>query len=207
MLWWILLAIALLIVLCLVSFVRVSVSYTDGVVSRLHYLCFSYCLYPKKERRRKTKRRRRNSKPTQPSAQGVRRHTTRELLNLGSEIYQAFRVLPNWFLVRMRIRLCTLNVVVCAEDAATTALLTGAVQQGLDAANQFLTEHTNYSRKQDGSFFVVPGYTAERSSITVHLEFRLRLWHVIVGAIKSLTCYLQFKHRKENQEVKEEAVK
>ena len=207
MLWWILLAIALLLVLCLLSFVRISVFYHEGVVSRLHYLCFFHRLYPREERKRKAKQRRRTVKTAQTSAKEVRRRTPRELIHLGSELYQAFRILPNWFLARMRIRLCTLNVVVCAQDAAETALLTGAVQQGLEGVEQFLCEHTNYSRSRNGSFCVVAGFAAEQSSVTVHFEFRLRLWHVIVGAIKSLTCYLQFKHRKENQDRKEEAVK
>ncbi len=205
--------IVLLIVGALLSSVRIRITYEDAVQTTLHFWCFRYRLYPKKEQsvkesdfsRRKLKRRmrrqgrkQRRASSTQTQAAPQAKKTPTQLLTLVRELYAAFRAIPPLFRKHLRVRVCYLCIAVGTADAAETALLTGAITEGVRAVEAFLKENIAYARKRNADFSVCPAYTADHSTAAVRVELHLRAWHAIVIGIKSLVCYLNYKNKKQN---------
>lgn len=214
MLYWILGAVCLLLLILLFSPIRIRVCYENGVQTRLRYLFVSLLLYPRKEKRvrakdftnrrlRRKMRRLRRKKPKAsaqaPVAATQEKKQISDWVAFGKDLYNAFAVIPKTLLRRMKIRLARVRIGVTAEDAASCALLTGVVTEGVRATEQLLLENLSYARCKDAQVCVYPAYIAKEPEIVVRVELRLRLLHAIGIAIQALMCYLGWKNRKKNQ--------
>ena len=92
----------------------------------------------------------------------------------------------------LRIKAERLHIVVASPDAATTAVMYGAVSQSLSYLMELLNRVTNFRyRKEEFSLDV--DFLSDKPTADVYFEFRLRGWHVLVMLFNTGIAFIKNK--------------
>ncbi len=204
----VILAILFLFVLLFTLPVRLVITCGEAVILKLRVLCFTITLFPKpkkqpdpndytekkmKRRARRAKKKlarkaRRAEKKAKKTARCAAKKaheprgkpTLRENLSLARALVAALVRKTN---KHLRLAAARLHIRVATGDAATTAVLYGAVSASLAYLLAALDRVTDL-RTKPHDVSVYADYLAERSHVDVKLIFSLRVW----GALSLLTA-------------------
>ena len=92
----------------------------------------------------------------------------------------------------LRIKAERLHIVVASSDAATTAVMYGAISQSLSYLLELLNRVTNFRyRKEEFSLNV--DFLSDKPTADVYFEFRLRVWHVFAMLFKTGMAFIKNK--------------
>lgn len=93
----------------------------------------------------------------------------------------------------LRIDVTRLRIVVATGDAASTAILWGAVCPGVAALLELLDRITNLRTVKDCDIDVGIDYTAPAPKADLCIAFSLRVWHVLDIAIRAAVSFIRNK--------------
>lgn len=198
---YILAALILLVAVTLAIPASVSIEYRDEVRVALSLLGFRLWQHPKKKkpvdlrsytpeaierrRRREARKKRRDLIKRQKKEKSKTSRQTekkpkkkRGLLESISLIKKIAAVILAKTAKHTRIKLHRLDIAVATDDAAKTAILFGAVNQGAVGLLEFLRQSGNLSIPHDARVSVRADFTAQKSTADVYVVFSLRVWQL-----------------------------
>ena len=92
----------------------------------------------------------------------------------------------------LRIKAERLHIVVASPDAATTAVMYGAVSQSLSYLMELLNRVTNFRYRKE-EFSLSADFLSDKPTVDVYFEFRLRGWHVLAMLFKTGIAFIKNK--------------
>ena len=204
----VILAILFLFVLLFTLPVRLVITCGEAVILKLHVLCFTITLFPKRKKqidpndytekkmkrrarraeKKATRRARRAEKKAKKTALDAAKKahepcgkpTLRDNLTLARALVAALVRKTN---KHLRLTAARLHIRVATGDAATTAVLYGAVSASLAYLLAALDRVTDL-RSKPHDISVCADYLAEKSHLDMRLIFSMRVW----GAFSLLTA-------------------
>ena len=197
----VILAVLAFFVLALLLTLRLTVEYREAVVLRLRILCFSRTLYPKSEKHVRPKkytpraiarRKRRALRKSERKLRRAKRRLKKQGARTGTKKPKGGQGLrENLVLVRalvaallrktgnrLHLTAARVHIRVATSDAATTAILYGAVSASFAYLLAFIDRVTDL-RSHQKSMSVTADYLAEHSSADVKLVFSMRVWEAL----------------------------
>ena len=189
-------SVTVLALLFLISPFTLTVIINDeqGLRLRWRILGLSFYRYPEKKRRvrlsdyseramkKKAKQsKKRPSAPTLPPPDDDAPLT--EKLSFATDL--ASTVLRR-SLALAHVRVRRLTVTVGSSDAATTALLYGAISPALAFLLETLEQFSHLHISRNALVGVAADFTSDRTRTDIHLRFRLRVIHMIIIALHSM---------------------
>lgn len=96
----------------------------------------------------------------------------------------------------LKIKTVRMNIIVATGDAAKTAVVYGAVCQGVAYIMELLYNLTGFTVKRNGEVTVAPDFTAESSALDLKFTFKLRVWHVFAMIFSAGLAFLKKKLKK-----------
>ena len=163
----VILAVLLFLLLLPILPVHLTIKYREDLSIKAHLLCFSFTLYPKAK------------KPMQDTLALIRAILAVLYRKMGK---------------RLRLRAARVHIRVATGDAATTAMLYGAVCATLSYLLAFLDRFTRLKTTEE-STVVVADYLAQAPSADVKLVLSMRVWAAIVLLARSLHDMKQRKQK------------
>lgn len=142
-----------------------------------------------KKQKGKDGRATKKEKPTDPAA-----------LTLVDNINAATSALGKFFLrfgKRFRIDVTRIIITVATGDAASTAILYGAVVPATQLLLSAIGRFTNLKGIEDADIDVRCDFLGKKSDVDIHIAASLRLWHIFDMAFSALRAFL--KRRKERR--------
>ena len=205
---------ALIIVLCVLLVflfllllpIRLSISYENEVKAELRFLFLHFPLYPKKQKRIKLREyskknlRKRKKKKQTPSTASTKRKTKKtapQALRTVRLLLYIFKNVYERFFPAFRVRICRLHATVATDDAAKTAILYGAVCQGISYLLEALRAVTGHPVKED-DVAVVADFLGDKTTFSLHILLSTNLWHVLLLALRAALSFLKF-HKNEKE--------
>ncbi len=108
-------------------------------------------------------------------------------------VFELVKVVFSRFGRHLRIDVTRLRLVVATGDAATTAILWGAVCPGVAALLELLDRITNLRTVKDCEIDVGVDFVAPTPTADICIAFSLRVWHVLDIAIRAAVSFLRNK--------------
>ncbi|WOC31052.1 MULTISPECIES: DUF2953 domain-containing protein [Caproicibacterium] len=171
--------------------VRFRLSYEQELGLKISYLCFSYTVFPKKEKTKKQKLQRQvqNKKPRENMLKTVYQEKgLRGLLHLLRFLTEiAAGALQNVFR-HMRVKTLSLHVAVAQADAAETAVVYGNVCAVIYPTFSALTGKMQCKRFEVA---VVPDFQAAQTKIQGYADVKVRVSILLITAVQALFKYMK----------------
>ena len=79
----------------------------------------------------------------------------------------------------LRLRTSRIHISVATKDAAKTAVLFGAVNQGVIFLLEALDQFDMFQHTKNHDIKVFPDFISEKTSTDIHLDFSLRIWQIL----------------------------
>lgn len=208
------------LIIALVMFLNTSIHIrSDGALSlKIGVGIFKIPLYPKKEKKiklsdykiekfrqsearltekeakKKLKKKRKTEKKTETTEKSGETAVTEKKSDV-TELIDTVFTLVKVFLARfgrhLHIKVDRLVIIIGSEDAASTAIIYGAVCGAMQCLIELLDNcfHTKFSRNAE--VFVSPDFTAEKTSADIDITFSLRVWQILDALIRTGFVYLK----------------
>ena len=213
----VILAVLLLLLLCLCLTIRLTVEYHEAVVLKWHILCFSFTLYPKTEKhvhprkytkralaRRERRAHRKQEKKARRLKKRAAQHTPKKSGKPRGGLHENIilvRALVAALLrqtgKRLHLRAAKAHIRVATGDAATTAILYGAISASL-AYLLALLDRVTRLKTTPKSVSVVADYLAEHSCADIKLVFSMRVFEALALLFHAALAVVQ-QRRKQKQ--------
>ncbi len=221
--WFIALGVILLFALLLMLRIGVSIRLCDDTKLSLGVGIFRIRLYPKREkklrlsdyeikkfRKRKAKEEAKAKKKAAKKAEkdakkkksavgkaseDVKAHTKekRDISELLDTVLEVVRVFLERFGRHLYIKVGRLRIIVASGDAATTAVLYGAVCGAVQCLLELLDNSVKLKLPKNEEIVVTTDFTTEKTRADVDITFSFRLWQIFDMAIRSLWAYIKQK--------------
>ncbi len=221
--WLIAVGVVLLLALLLMLRIGVRVRLHDDTSLWLGVGIFRIRLYPKREkklklsdyeikkfRRRKAREEARAKKKAAKKAEkdakkkkstvgkaseDVKAHTKekRDISELLDTVLEVVRVFFERFGRHLYIKVGRLRIIVASGDAATTAVLYGAVCGAVQCLLELLDNAVNLKLPKSEEIVVTTDFTTEKTRADVDITLSLRIWQILDVAIRSLWAYIKQK--------------
>ncbi len=216
--WYILAAILFLLVLLCLARIRIVFSLREEVTVKLHYLFLTFRLHPRKKKVKissykwksfQRRKRRTAEKRKRQARRAVKRQVTaptgRKKQSLRAQLsffYDLLFEMHESFLRHFRIEVARLRIRIGTDDAAKTALLTGAASQVVAYIAAFLEERTNLRRAHTADISVTPDFLAQKSEADCCVVFSMRVFSLFGLGVRFARFFLTRKitHRNKKQE-------
>ena len=195
---WIFLGILMLLSLLSLLKANLILEYREDVSLTLRILCFRYPLYPsqkKKVRPQKQKKKPKKQDKKQPSTKEAPKKEKGILEKLGT-LRELLSVLLERTLGHLRIRTARIRLRVATGDAASTAVLFGAVNGAVSLLLETLDHFDKLEISRGDEIEILPDYLAEKTTADIRLLFTLRVWHILDILLKAFVTYTQTKKQK-----------
>lgn len=193
---YIILGITLLIGLILVLRVRLVINFDDDLCVYLRFLFFKYRIYPEKPKKSKSKRRKsKKSKNTKAEASTKSEEPKKED-TVVSKLWAIRKVLLTTiekFLGKVHFKFVKLNAVVGCENAAATALLYGAVSQGVAYLIEVLDNISNVDISKRSEISVKSDFVSQKSSLDGKIVLYISVVHLLYVLAEFLKKMLKSK--------------
>lgn len=193
---YIILGITLLIGLILVLRVRLVINFDDDLCVYLSFLFFTYRIYPEKPKKSKSKRRKsKKSKNTKAEASTKSEEPKKED-TVVSKLWAIRKVLLTTiekFLGKVHFKFVKLNAVVGCENAAATALLYGAVSQGVAYLIEVLDNISNVDISKRSEISVKSDFVSQKSSLDGKIVLYISVVHLLYVLAEFLKKMLKSK--------------
>ena len=209
-------AIILLILIILTLKLSVRVKLRDDVCLVLGIGIFKKKLVPSKEKevrlsdykidrfrknkykqneklKKKTKSNKKASKKAQNKPQGAAsgEKPERDIMALISKLLEVVKVFFARFGHHLRINVKRVHIIVASEDAATTAVLYGAVCGAVQCLFEFLYNCMHLTLPKSEEMQVVPDFTSEKIKAQIDITFSFRLWQIFDILLRSAWTYIK----------------
>ena len=193
---YIILGITLLIGLILVLRVRLVINFDDDLCVYLRFLFFTYRIYPEKPKKSMPKRRKsKKSKNTKAEASTKSKEPKKED-TVVSKLWAIRKVLLTTiekFLGKVHFKFVKLNAVVGCENAAATALLYGAVSQGVAYLIEVLDNISNVDISKRSEISVKSDFVSQKSSLDGKIVLYISVVHLLYVLAEFLKKMLKSK--------------
>ena len=193
---YIILGITLLIGLILVLRVRLVINFDDDLCVYLRFLFFTYRIYPEKPKKSMPKRRKsKKSKNTKAEASTKSEEPKKED-TVVSKLWAIRKVLLTTierFLGKVHFKFVKLNAVVGCENAAATALLYGAVSQGVAYLIEVLDNISNVDISKRSEISVKSDFVSQKSSLDGKIVLYISVVHLLYVLAEFLKKMLKSK--------------
>lgn len=195
---WIFLGILIFLSLLSILKAHIVLEYREDISLTLRILCFHYPLYPSKKKKiRPTKQKKK------PKKQAKKQSSTKEtpqkekgiLEKLGA-LRELLSVLLTRTLGHLKIRTARIRIRVATGDAASTAVLFGAVNSAVSLLLETLDQFETLEIARGDEIEVIPDYLSETTSADLRLLFTLRVWHIFDILLKTFVTYTKTKNKK-----------
>ena len=144
-------------------------------------LAKNYEKYQKKQEKKEAKKAKKAEKKLQKKSQKAKstaKQPKRSILDWVNIAGAVIGALFGRFAKRLRVKVARLNIKVATGDAASTAILYGAVIQSVAYIIEILRKITNVDGIKNSSISVEPDYLSEEMSFDLKFVFSLRVWHI-----------------------------
>ncbi len=119
----------------------------------------------------------------------------RDILGLLGKLTEVIKVFISRFGHHLRIDLRRLVIIIATEDAASTAVLYGAVCGGVQCLLELLYNCTHLTIPKDEAFYenisVTTDFTSQKTRSEVDITLSFRLWQLFDILIRSAIAYLK----------------
>ena len=177
---WIFLGVLSLLFLLSMLSAQLVVEYREELTLTLRVLCFKYPLFPLKPKKlRHTKAKKSKAKP-KPQTSTSRDSTKKEkgILEKLVELRGFLTKLLERTLGYLSIRTARIRIRVATGDAASTAVLFGAVNGGVVLLLELLDRFGKLKTKASDEIKVFPDYLSEKTTADIRILFSLRVWQI-----------------------------
>ena len=218
--WLIALLVLIMLALLLLMRVGISVKLCDDTLLTLGVGIFRIKLFPRREkklrlsdykidkhRRRLEKEEKKKKKKAAKKAEKKQSEKKsgkvlsektepkekRDISELIEAVVEIVRVFFERFGRHLHIKLRRLNITVASPDAASTAVLYGAVCGAVQCLLELLYNSVTLTLPKNEEITVTPDFTSEKTRADVDITFSLRLWQVIDILFRSVWAYIKTK--------------
>lgn len=212
--WLIAAAIILLILIILTLKLSVRVKLRDDVSLILGIGIFKKKLLPSKEKevrlsdykidkfrknkdkqseKSKKKPKKKSDKKAAMNSDGAsaKEKPERDIMGLISKLLEVVKVFFKRFGHHLRINVKRVHIIVASEDAATTAVLYGAVCGAVQCLFEFLYNCMHLTLPKSEEMQVVPDFTSEKIKAEIDITFSFRLWQIFDILLRSAWTYIK----------------
>lgn len=207
---WILLGILVFLFLISMLPVHLIVDYRENITLTLSVLFLKFRLFPQKKEKvrlseysnkaiRKRKRRAlKAAKKKKTKEQNTKKEEEKEkdILEKLKELRDLLVVLLDKTFGHLFIRTSRIRISVATGDAASTAILFGAVNGAVIALLELLDRFGKLKTKSKDEIKVFPDYLAEQTTAEICLVFSLHAWQILDIFLKTFFTYIQSKKEK-----------
>ena len=116
-----------------------------------------------------------------------------DISELVDTVLEVVRVFVERFGRHLHIKLGRLCIIVASGDAATTAVLYGAVCGAVQCLLELLDNTVKLKLPKNEEIAVTADFTTEKTRADVDITFSFRLWQIFDLAIRSLWAYIKQK--------------
>lgn len=214
---WIILGIILFLFCLLMIRGNLILSYRDDFSATLSVLFLRFSLYPSPSKlvrpsdytaKAMAKRRQKAERKIAKLRKKEKKYTFKtEKPSAGKTIIQNLKLIRNLLssllktsFGHLRIRSSRICITVAAGDAASTAILFGAVNQSVVFLLEILSEFGTLKQSRHDQLAVRPDFTADKTSADIRLVFSLRVWHLLDILFKVAITYLKSKNKKSRKD-------
>lgn len=193
----------------------VTIAYSDEVNLYLRVLFVKIKILPKKEQKRldgmstaKARRIRRKLEKkaekkrlsaeekkklkAQNKAEGKKK-SPQEIISMIQMVSSLAVAVIQRFAKHLRIKIARIKLVIATDDAATTAIVYGAVSQSLNLLLPVLEDVKNFQKLKKADISVDCDFVSNEPVIDVKLGFSIRVWQVLHIALAALISLIKHK--------------
>ena len=201
---YILIGIALLLFLLLISRIKVYLSYDECLNIYGKFLFFKFNIVPSKPKKKKEKKKKEKEKAItkkDDSSKENKEVKTKEKSTVQRifDIREALIILIKKFLGKLHFRFIVLRVNVATENAATTALLYGAVNQGISYLLETLKTISKVDVTKNSDISVNADFLSQKSDFKAKIVLYLHFASLLYVGIHAIITYFKFKSTKEDK--------
>ncbi len=214
---WIILGIILFLFCLLIIRGNLILCYRDDFSATLSVLFLRFPLYPSSNKpvrlsdytaKAIAKRRKKAERKMAKLRKKEKKHTFKtEKPSAGKTIIQNLELIRNLLssllkasFGHLRIRSSRICITVATGDAASTAILFGAVNQSVIFLLETLSGFGTLKQSRRDQITVRPDFTADKTSADIRLVFSLRVWHLLDILFKVAITYLKSKKQKNRKD-------
>jgi hypothetical protein len=200
----IILGLAVLLLLLSMLTAHAVLEYRENVNLTLSVLFFKFRLFPAKKKKvrisnhsKKSARKRKRKTEKKPKSESSPQKPTEEkgiLEKLDGLKKLLSALLKNTF-GHLKIRTSRIRIHVAAGDAASTAVLYGAVNSALVFILEMLDRFGKLNSKKQDVIEVAPDFISEKTTVDIRIDFSLRVWQIIDIALKTFVSYIRSKNK------------
>ena len=178
---WIFLGIVSLLFLFAMLSAHLVLEYREELTLTFRVLFFKRTLIPTKQKKtRLTKSKKKHAKPTKKvEANKGSTNKPKGILEKLVELRGVLSDLLERTLGHLSIRTARIRIRVATGDAASTAVLFGAVNGGVVLLLELLDRFGKLKTKSTDEIEVFPDYLSEKTEIDVRIFFSLRVWQIL----------------------------
>ncbi len=198
---WIFLGILIFLSLLSMLSAHLVLEYREDITLTLSVLFFKYPLFPAKKKniRLSKQKKKRETKPQKKgqSPNGETKAKEKGILERLGALRELLSVLLDRTFGHLSIRTARIRIRVATGDAASTAILFGAVNGGVVLLLETLDRFGKLKANRQDEIEVSPDYLAEKTTADIRLLFSLRVWHIADILLKTFVTYIKSKKQKE----------
>ena len=118
--------------------------------------------------------------------------STGEILDIISLVAELISAVIGKFFGHLRIKIARIRLVIATGDAASTAILYGAVTQSINVLFPLIDQIKTVRTPVNKDIDVRADFCAEESEIDIEISFALRVWHLFHVAFAALGKFIKY---------------
>ena len=202
---YILLAIFLLLLLLLITKIKVYLCYDDSLRVYAEFLFFKFNIIPSKQRKKKKKKSKKSNSTKANTPSNVKSNSVTNNSKEKSAIQKLFDVreallaLIKKFFKRLHFRFIVLKVNIGTDNAATTAILYGAVNQGVSYLLESLKSISKVDITSNSDISINADFLSQKSDFKAKIVLYLHVASLIHVGIHAIITHFKIKSTKEDK--------
>lgn len=195
----------LLLVLCSLLFLRVwiGIAYKDAPMVELKVLCFSFRIFPRKEKKKKKKKKKNPSKKSSAKKREEPEKSETKQKKQPSEIFAFYRELVEEVIIsalgrlgkHLVLKVDRLIIRIGSKDPAKTAVLYGGAIAGAETLIQLLSTLCNLRFGKDKNILVRACYDLDSTEFDIKISVGMKPWQALHIVLPALIGYLRTKEK------------
>lgn len=215
--WLIALGVVALLALVLMLRIGIKIKLADDTLLWLGVGIFRIRLYPKREKtirlsdykiekfrkieaKKEAKAKKKAAQKAEKKKNGKALQThkgkpkqKRDISELLDQVLEIVKAFLERFAHHLHIKVKRLRIIVASSDAATTAVLYGAVCGTVQCILELLDNTVSLTVPKNEEIIVTPDFTSAKTKADVDIAFSLRIWQIFDIAFRSLWAYIKQK--------------
>ena len=205
----------------LIGMIKVSVviAYSDNLLLYAKVFFVKIKLIPKKEPKRirrmsrakaqrikkklekkaQKKKLEEKEKAKEEKAEGKGKKSPRDIISIIQTVATVSVAVIKRFAKHLRIKIAKINLVVASDDAASTAIIYGAVCQSINVLMPVLEDVKNFKNLKNADITVDCDFGSTEPKIDIKLEFSIRVWQILNIVIGAFIAFVKHKIRSDEK--------